>query len=130
MRKQQQIWQQEHFTAASLPDEMQKQSSNQPSQYILQFRDFLKKKKINQGKGVDIGAGKGRNSIYLAHEGFEMHALDYIQEAITHINTVAKQEKLIKKLHTYCVPIDHNWPFPNNYFNISINCFTSINIDT
>ncbi len=130
IRKQQLIWQKEHQTADALPEEMAVQSSIRPSQYIVQFQKFLAKQKISQGKIVDIGAGKGRNSIFLAKQGYEVYSLDYIQAAIDHINTIAKQENIEKYLHTFCTAIDQNWPFPDDFFEIAVDCFASIDIET
>ena len=78
MRKQQKIWQEEHRTALSLPS----LSGVEPSSAVEYFVKFLKSKEKIEGKVLDIGCGKGRNSVYLAKQGFEVRGMDYIQEAL------------------------------------------------
>lgn len=130
MRKQQQIWQKEHEEGELIPSETKKSSSSEPSSYVVKLVAFLRESGIPlRGNVVDIGAGKGRNTIYLAKQGFDLYALDYIQSAIDHISSVSKQEKL-STIHAICAPIDEPWPFPNNFFDFAIDCFSSIDIET
>jgi len=37
---------------------------------------------IPKGRALDIGAGQGRNSIFLAKNGFEVEAIDLIPEGL------------------------------------------------
>ncbi len=130
MRKQQQIWQNEHLTAATLPSEMTASSIQEPSSYVVAFCDFLKTQNICSGTLIDIGAGKGRNSIFMAKQGFTVTAIDYIQEAVAFIDAAAKKEKLAKPLQAVCAAADEDWPFADNYFDVAIDCFASIDIET
>lgn len=120
----------EHKTAATLPSEMTALSVQEPSSYVVQFLDFLHEQNIKNGKLVDIGAGKGRNTIYLAKQGFEVCALDYVQEAVDFISKVAKKEKLKSKVHALSNSIDTDWPFADNEFDVAIDCFASIDVET
>jgi len=131
MRTQQKIWHQEHATAQTLPSEMTTASTWQPSQYVVSFYNFLKEHNIpSQGLAVDIGAGKGRNTLYLAHQGFQVTALDYIEQATHHINQAAHSAQLDHVIQTQCMPVDRPWPFQDNFFDIAIDCFASIDIET
>lgn len=131
MRKQQRIWQKEHDEGKLIPSEMLKSSTDQPSSYIVKFTKFLVQQKFPlTGRAVDMGAGKGRNTIYLAKQGLSVYALDYIESAIEHIKATSKKEKLDKRIHAVCTPIDEPWPFADNYFDIVIDCFSSIDIET
>jgi SAM-dependent methyltransferase len=129
MRKQQQVWSEEHFTAKTLPSEMSKNSIQQPAQSVIDFANFLREQNIYSGKIVDIGAGKGRNSFYLAEQGFDIFALDYIPQAIEFIEATAKEKKL-QNLYPLCTPIDKVWPFKDDFFDAAVDCFASIDIET
>ncbi len=40
---------------------------------------------IPKGKALDIGAGEGRNSFFLAKEGFEVEAIDIVKEGLKNV---------------------------------------------
>lgn len=130
MRTQQKIWQEEHATAQTLPSEMTAASSWEPSQYVVRFHEFLKQKNIISGTVVDIGAGKGRNTLYMAQQGFQAWALDYIKQATEHIDSAARQAHLDHLIQTRCMPVDAPWAIQDNFFDIAIDCFASIDIET
>jgi tellurite methyltransferase len=46
------------------------------------------------GKVLDIGAGDGRNSIFLAQKGFRVTAVDISEVGLSRINEIAKKENL------------------------------------
>ncbi len=130
MRQQQSIWIEEHKTAAALPSEMSHLSVLKPSSKVVKFLEFLHDQNIKNGKLIDLGAGKGRNAIYLAKQGFEVYALDYVQQAVDFISLIAKKEKLESSLHAVCKPIDDVWPFSDNVFDVAIDCFASIDVES
>jgi tellurite methyltransferase len=49
---------------------------------------------LHRGKALDIGAGSGRNALYLAKEGFDVTALDSDDTALKTLSTTAKNEGL------------------------------------
>lgn len=48
----------------------------------------------SRGKILDVACGDGRNSIYLAHLGYEVFAIDFCEEAINRLTYFANQENL------------------------------------
>jgi tellurite methyltransferase len=50
--------------------------------------------RLNKGKALDIGAGLGGNSIYLAENGFQVTAVDVSSAAMSHLNQHTKSANL------------------------------------
>ncbi len=126
MRKQQQVWKEEHKNSQAIPS----LAEAEPSGMIVEFVELLKSKGITSGKVIDIGCGKGRNSVYLARQGFEVFAADYIKEALEKAKELATANKLENKIHFINSEIDKPWPFEDNFFDIAVDCFSSIDIET
>lgn len=126
MRHQKQVWLEEHSKGRTLPT----MSNETAASGVILFSQWLSKQNITSGNAVDIGAGKGRNSIHLAKLGFNVTALEYIEPAIVHARTMA-QEAGVEKLITFLnADIDARWPFPDNTFDVAIDSFSSIDIET
>lgn len=47
-----------------------------------------------KGKILDVACGDGRNSIYMAGLGFQVHAIDFSEEALSRLNYFSLQENL------------------------------------
>lgn len=123
---QKEIWRQEHTTAATLPSLAQEQ----PSDTIVRFVDYLKANDLLYGKTIDIGCGKGRNAIYLAQLGLDVYAFDFIEQAIASARERAAQKGVTDKIHFSEASMDLPWKFPDNFFDLAIDCFSSIDIET
>ncbi len=126
MRSQQQIWYDEHVNNTAFPS----YKSPEPSSMVVQFAEFLKQQNVTFGQVVDVGCGKGRNSIFLAEQGFEVCALDYIAPAINHASEQAKLSGMNKNICFWQIPVDERWPFEDNIFDVAVDCFSSIDIET
>lgn len=66
----------------------------------------------------------------MARQGFDVYAIDYIPAAVTFIDGVARSKKLAEHIHTYCQSIDEKWLFANDFFDIAIDSFASIDVET
>lgn len=127
MRKQQQIWQQEHTTGKQIPGI----ATDIPSTGMFQFTEFLKGNGVKiKSKILDIGSGKGRNSIYLAQRDYMVYCIDYIESAINTIKFAAQQLRLSHKMNFTVGEIDSAWSFEDNFFDAAIDCYSSIDIET
>lgn len=130
-RKQKAIWENEHEENKVLPTETKKHSTDVPSRNVQFFLRFIKTLHLKQSfKVIDIGCGKGRNSIFLAKLGFNVHAIDYVRVAINHLKKKTKELKLNRKIHATTGEIDEKWPYKNNFFDLAIDNFSSIDIET
>ncbi|MBS0637860.1 MAG: class I SAM-dependent methyltransferase, partial [Verrucomicrobia bacterium] len=127
MRKQQQIWHNEHLEQTTLPT----MANSEPASGVRLFVDWLSTNKIaTTGKAVDIGCGKGRNSIYLAEVGYECWALDYIETAIFCAKKLAECKQVQDHIHFVHTAVDIPWQFENDFFDVAVDSFTSIDIET
>lgn len=66
-----------------------------------------------EGKILDIACGDGRNSIYLAKLGYDVHAIDFSEEALNRLNYFAEKENL--NIETQLVDLSTNNFFINLY---------------
>jgi SAM-dependent methyltransferase len=127
MRKQQQIWHDEHTNQSTLPT----MANVEPASGVVLFTDYLKSHDVAlSGKAVDIGAGKGRNSVHLAKLGFEVWALEYIEPAIAAAKQLAETNSVADKIHFELTEVDTTWQIADNFFDMAIDSFSSIDIET
>jgi len=64
---------------------------NIPDENLISYFD---RGLINNGKALDIGCGKGRNSLYLAQRGFEVYGMDFSKTSIKCGKEIAKEQSL------------------------------------
>jgi len=68
---------------------------------------------LKPGKALDLGMGQGRNSIYLAMNGWDVTGVDIADEAIAFALKQAKENKV--NIHTHNIPMEtfdfgiHEW---------------------
>jgi SAM-dependent methyltransferase len=127
MRKQQQIWYNEHTDQGTLPT----MANAEPASGMLLFTDWLKEHGVPMtGKSVDIGAGKGRNSVYLAKSGLEVWALEYVEPAIVIAEQLAEKNGVADRVHFELAEVDTDWQNDDKFFDLAIDSFSSIDIET
>jgi SAM-dependent methyltransferase len=126
MRKQKQVWEKEHDTAESLPS----LALAEPSEGVVAFVEWLGKHGVRRGKIVDIGCGKGRNTVYLARQGFEVHGIDYIKSAIDKTDERARENNVVPMVRLHQAEIDAPWPFPERFFDAAVDNLSSVDIET
>lgn len=88
-----------------------------PSNSVIWFEEYLKTQMLKPGRLLDLGAGKGRNAVHLAKNGFQLSCLDLITENITQI----KQENpsIDARVHDLSTPL----PYPDEQFDYAIDVF-------
>ena len=67
----------------------------------------------NVKKLLELGAGHGRDSIFLALNGIQVEALDYSMAGVEIILNKAKKEKGLR-LNSKTFDVRNALPFPNN----------------
>ncbi len=61
---------------------------------------LLLKRKRHQGRALDLGAGDGRNSLYLARLGYMVTAVDISGVGLTKLKAVAEERRLDERIET------------------------------
>jgi SAM-dependent methyltransferase len=86
-----------------------------PSPAAVFLSDFLKSKKIASGRLVDLGCGNGRNAIFFAREGFEVHAVDRSEDVLKDID--------LHGVMPHCHSVTEYWLFEDSSFDIAMDFF-------
>lgn len=73
---------------------------NIPDESLISYFDS---ELLKQGKALDIGCGKGRNSVYLAKRDFEVDGVDFSKTSIEMAKQIAKEQAL--KVNFLCQSI-------------------------
>ncbi|MCL4367030.1 methyltransferase domain-containing protein [Patescibacteria group bacterium] len=123
MRPQKEVWQEEHTAGGTFT----KIHSETPSNCVVEFANFL----IAQGfmpektHVLDLGCGKGRNSIGLAMLGFQVTGVDFIEEGSL---SVARQRAALANAQVTFVQLDitNKWPFAEHSFQAIIDSNVTI----
>ena len=123
------IWKQEHITGDFLPSETA-DTALESSSGVVDFFAWLKERGVMHGRVLDIGCGKGRNALYAASLGFDVTAMDFVAEAIAGCAAQAASQGLDAMLKTTQHRMDEAWPFDDMSFDIVIDSFATIDIDT
>lgn len=127
MRKQQEVWIKEHQLMTSLPV----LASSDPDPNLVMFVTQTYSVEMRENlTAVDIGCGKGRNTMYLAQSGMKVTALDYAANALEETVQRAREAGLDNKVTPHICAIDETWPFHDSTFDLAVDCFSSINIET
>jgi tellurite methyltransferase len=70
-------------------DSQSKTAKSIPDLFLLQYLSIIPK-----GYALDLGAGKGRNTLFLAENGFEVDAFDRDNESISYLQKTASDQSL------------------------------------
>jgi len=89
------------------------------SSYGLKLNTVLEKllPLIPKGKVLDIGAGQGRNSVFLAKNGFKVEAIDFVPEGLKKCQDFAKKHNLAIKTKVINVK---KFKFKENYYSLVV----------
>ena len=90
-------------------------SSKLPAAFLVANRHLLP-----TGRVLDLAMGSGRNSIYLAHEGFDVEGIEISPEAIKKAQTIAAAEKV--NITASIADLEMDYRIPNATYDIII-CF-------
>ncbi len=86
----------------------------QPSPAAVFFLKFLKSKgaRTSGAKLADIGCGSGRDSVFFARNGFEVHAIDRVSSVTEGLD--------LHGVRTHCHSATDSWLFEDAFFDFAI----------
>lgn len=119
-RNPREFWDKEHEKGPSFEE----LATEKPSIAVVKVVDYLKEQNIPiRGKLLDIGCGTGRNSNWLAKQGFEVTGIDISPIAIKKATERAKALGLPVDYQT--VNVSFEWPFADGSIDFIIDILTS-----
>lgn len=124
--EQQEAWEKEHENTQLLTPMDQKE----PSASIPIFWEWLTRHNADVGSGIEMGCGKGRNSIWLAQQGVAMTGFDFSSHAIQEAKKRAQEAGVKKNLHLLIHDAIKPWPFKPETFDIGFDIFASTDIES
>lgn len=123
--KQKNIWEDEHKN----PQVLLQMDQQEASSGVKKFYSWLAARDPSKNlAGIEMGCGKGRNSIWLAQQGAKMTAFDYSKSAITEAKKRAKNSGT--EVNFLVQDATSPWPFEDNRFDFAIDCFASTDIES
>lgn len=122
---QKRIWNEEHKD----PRVLLQMDKSEASSGVKKFYDWLSVENLSDDlRGVEMGCGKGRNSIWFSEQGVKMSAFDFSENAIK----VAKMRASYGSGNVDFLVHDATikWPFEGDTFDFGIDCFASTDIES
>lgn len=107
----------EEYSKRGIPSSFRQEASGA----VRWFSDFLAKNGVVSGRAIDIGAGQGRNSLFLAEQGFAVSAIEFVPSNVSLINRVAEERQA--DVSAICASVTDQWPFETQSFDIAIDAF-------
>ncbi len=83
----------------------------------------LREAHVRLKNAVDVGCGKGRNSLYLASEGMKVTAMDFTPMAIKAVNESAQEKGLSDKIRAIVHDVTEPWPVGREDIDFVIDTF-------
>lgn len=77
--------------------------------------------KVKKGKVLDLACGSGRNTLFLAQNGFRVDAQDIAKIALDALDTQLKTKNLSHLVNTKLIDLD-NFSQINNKYNLILMC--------
>lgn len=110
------LWSEE-YARQGIPSSFRKEATK----VVMQTISLLAERGIKSGMALDLGCGKGRNAFFLAANGFDVIALDFVSENVAWINATAKEVKI--PIHAHCQSVVDPWPVRPDQVDFAIDIF-------
>jgi SAM-dependent methyltransferase len=94
-----------------------------PSGCVVHAVGEFGRRQIPLKHAVDIGCGKGRNSLYLAGLGVDVTAMDFTPNAIHALEDKAREDKLSQKIRALVQDVTEPWPVASASMDFAIDAF-------
>ena len=99
---------------------IKKRFTEPPSEAAFFLHAFLVGKGMKGGRLIDLGCGNGRNAVYFAKEGFEVHAVDRSDDVLKDLD--------MHGVMPHCHSVTDFWLFEDSFFDIAMDifCYSSL----
>jgi SAM-dependent methyltransferase len=111
------LWDREYGDLKVIPSST-RQLPSKPLVLFAEILDFPKMHKV-----LDAGCGIGRNAIYLAQKGCEVHAVDYSTKALTMLDDAARRSSVQEHIKTYRCKLQKTFPFETSLFDLVLDSY-------
>lgn len=125
--EQKERWNKEHET----PFALKQMDAKKLSSGIVPFVEFLKEKGLKELVGLEMGCGKGRNVMGLAHQEIvsKMYGFDFSEVAIKEAKKRAVENTISEKVQFDVMDATQLWKYADNFFDFGVDCFASTDIE-
>jgi len=106
-------WEQEYSQLQNLPSSRTRKPSNALMQFLDSYPDL-------KGTALDLGSGNGRNSEYLAQQGYTVTGIEFSQTANKLAREAIEEENLEKQVTFLEQSVGEPLPFPDASFDLII----------
>lgn len=72
---------------------------------------------------LDLGCGKGRNSLFLARQGVDVTAIDFVPDAVAALEQSAKSEGMSGRIRPILYDLTESWPVANASMDLVVDAF-------
>ncbi len=101
--------------AKHIDERIKKEFTEPPSRAAFFLHAFLAATGVKGGRLIDIGCGNGRNSVFFAKEGFEVHAVDRSDDVLKDLD--------LHGVMPHCHSVTDFWLFEDSFFDIAMDIF-------
>lgn len=88
-----------------------------------EFVRFLVDQGIRGGMALDLGCGRGRNTLFLAKSGFVTTGIDIVPELISGLNRQAEEQGLAGRVRAHCQSVTEPWPLGDSSIDVAVDTF-------
>ena len=94
---------------------------SEPSEALVVLAKFLLEHGVEGGRALDLGCGKGRNSIFLAKNGFEVYAIDFVPQLVEELNAFSASSGL--KITGICQSVTEKLPIEAKSCDVAVDVY-------
>lgn len=94
-----------------------------PSHAVIWAVTELRRQGFPLRTAIDVGCGRGRNTLYLAQQGMQVTALDIMPNAIAALQDEATRQGLQSQIRALTQDATEPWPVAPDSADLIIDCF-------
>lgn len=95
---------------------------SRPSNVVVDFLSTVRKELPAAKRALDIGSGAGRNAVYVAEQGYVVHAIDYSGPQVDALRAVVAARPELK-LEATRGSVVEPWPWDDAWADFAIDTF-------